>query len=169
LTLLHSHFLLLLYLWLRLSPLLPAEFIKVAFDFGASFAHMPQYTNLHIAVTGVHAIHNHALAQAFAAAKAARAKVKGDVTEATVYHGTHPDNISKIALNNISMKHKGKLDPGWFGAGLYFSKFADVSARSGTAPPQPAFPAPQYSSLAHPSPLCIPARLCLCLHLCACC
>ena len=43
----------------------------------------------------------------------------------TVYHGTHPDNIAAIIQNNLSMEKKGQLDSGWFGAGMYFSQYAD--------------------------------------------
>lgn len=94
---------------------------------------MPDYHTLKFDVTAVHKIHSPNLAAVYEKAKKLRAEqatAKGCAdlgVEWTVYHGTHPDNITHIALHNLSMSHKGKLDPGWFGAGLYFSQHADYT------------------------------------------
>jgi hypothetical protein len=56
-----------------------------------------------------------------------------------MYHGTDERNIPSILQKNLLMTKKGDRDPGWFGAGLYFSKHADYvfAYSNGVAPVQP--------------------------------
>lgn len=90
---------------------------------------MPDYKDCRFSVSGVRSIHNAPLRKQYDEAKKKWAKEKGGgqpmPPDMDVYHGTHTSNVEAIATNNISMAKKGKLDPGWFGAGLYFSKHAD--------------------------------------------
>ena len=45
------------------------------------------------------------------------------------WHGTPSTNIDSIVENNFSLSHlsKNSGDTGWYGAGIYFSEFANVS------------------------------------------
>jgi hypothetical protein len=109
-----------------LAPNLP-ECLHVKSNFHESFAHMPDYHGLKFTVNAVHSVHNPNLVALFVKAKDEMQKNGIAVVEQIVWHGTHPDNIASIVSSNLSMSKKGKLDPGWFGAGLYFSPFADYS------------------------------------------
>jgi hypothetical protein len=101
------------------------DFLRVQAAFFESLAGMPDYLTMKFVITGVHKINNPKLLKQYETAKAARKQQKGNIAEKTVYHGTRTSNIPVIAQNNLSMSKKGQLDPGWFGAGLYFSPHAD--------------------------------------------
>jgi len=101
----------------RLNPQSGA-YAHVCHAFYASLAHMPAYKDVHFIVTRIEEIHN-------AAAKVAFESHKDQDTLRVAYHGTHPNNLASILTNNFSMDARGKTDSGWFGAGLYFSRYAD--------------------------------------------
>lgn len=53
----------------------------------------------------------------------------GGVNCILAWHGTPKSNIDNIVENNFSLSHlsKNSGDRGWYGAGIYFSEFANVS------------------------------------------
>jgi hypothetical protein len=104
-----------------------AELTKVKEHFHSSLAHMPAYSGLKFIITRVEKVHNTELETQFYASLEFFHKQGYNQDHAIhrLYHGTLPTNIPDILRNNLSMTKKGQLDPGWFGAGLYFSQHAD--------------------------------------------
>ena len=117
-----------------LTPLPSASpaFNAVKLEFFESAAKMPAWTDWTFKVVGVEQVHNPKLSTAYEQAKAVR-KAAGFPEEMTLYHGTRP-NIESIVRHNLSMAKKGQLDPGWLGAGLYFSEHADYTLMYSTWP-----------------------------------
>lgn len=111
-----------------LTNILPdsAAFIKVQAQVLDSLAHMYSVQQLRIKLVNVQQVCNSKLKHTYEAAKKQREK-EGYAGEEIVYHGTNAVNIPHIVQHNLSMSKIGKLDPGWFGAGLYFSPHADYA------------------------------------------
>jgi hypothetical protein len=118
---------LLLLLLLLFSLSLSSEAVHVKEHFYSSLAHMPAYAKLKFKLTAVEKIHNPTLSDTFYASFRHFHQQHYHSASAveTVYHSTKPANIGPIVQSNLSLKHAGQLDSGWFGNGLYFSKHAD--------------------------------------------
>lgn len=89
---------------------------------------MPAYAHLAFDITQIHRVENAKLRSQFHQTTIDMYE-KGQHSKSepvrTVYHGTRPRNIDSIVRENLSMEKKGQTDSGWFGAGMYFSRYAD--------------------------------------------
>jgi hypothetical protein len=99
----------------------------VQLHFYKSLASMPDYAGLKFALTTVHRVINHTLAEQFHASNRYfyNHGYHSDHPIRHVYHGTKRENIDSILRENLSMDSQGATDDGWFGAGMYFSRHAD--------------------------------------------
>jgi hypothetical protein len=88
---------------------------------------MPIYNGLTFEIASIERVDNRALADQFHASHRYFYEKHYHASEPirTVYHGTLAANIPSIVQNNLDMKNQGQKDSGWFGGGLYFSKYAD--------------------------------------------
>ncbi|KAI9350082.1 hypothetical protein BDR26DRAFT_891409 [Obelidium mucronatum] len=91
------------------------------------------YPDLKFKVLAVYKVTNKTLSDRF---EAKRAALKCNPVEA--FHATKSGNVQSICSNNVSMGKIGQTDKGYFGAGLYFSQYADYTfayAHDSTARP----------------------------------
>lgn len=111
------------------------ERIRVQAEFFQDLALMPKYRDFKFRITAVEKIENPRLKQRFYDALQFMNE-QGYHAEAHpiqhVYHGTHPKNIHDIVRNNLSLSKAGQTDDGWFGRGLYFSRWPDYCMMYGT-------------------------------------
>jgi hypothetical protein len=116
-----------------------AEHFHVQSAFYQSLAHMPAYNGLKFEITAIERVDNITLADQFHASHRYFYEQHSHSSESvrTVYHGTLSASIPSIVQENLSMAKKGSTDAGWFGGGLYFSKYADYCMMYASANKKP--------------------------------
>lgn len=106
----------------------PLEYLRVSNHFHASRGGMPAYARLTFRITQIHRVENARLTSQFHQSMIDMYERGYHSTKEpirTVYHGTRPENIDSIVRENLAMDKKGQTDSGCFGAGMYFSRYAD--------------------------------------------
>jgi hypothetical protein len=88
---------------------------------------MEQYSKLKFAITKVEAVDNQRLREQFGRSLSYFYTQGYPSSVVSVYHGTHPNNISNILRDNLKVCTEQQVDMGWFGRGFYFSAYADYT------------------------------------------
>jgi hypothetical protein len=88
---------------------------------------MKSYAGLSFKVTAVESVRNKVLREQFGRSMSYFYTQDYPSAVKSVYHGTHPKNIDSILQSNLKRDTSVQLDPGWFGAGFYFSQYADYT------------------------------------------
>jgi hypothetical protein len=86
---------------------------------------MPPYVGVKFTVNLIEKVQNARLKEQFCRSWQHFADRNYPTEVVRMYHGTDVRNIPSILQNNLLMTKTGDRDPGWFGAGLYFSTHAD--------------------------------------------
>jgi hypothetical protein len=104
-----------------------AEYFPVQTAFHRSLARMPIYHGLQFEIAASEHTENKVLADQFHLSNRFCYEQHYHTAEPirTAYHDTVAANIPSIMQNNLGAKNQGAKDSGWFGDGLYFSKYAD--------------------------------------------
>ncbi|KAJ3379961.1 hypothetical protein HDU84_006265 [Entophlyctis sp. JEL0112] len=80
------------------------------------------YPDINFRITAVYKVTNPELSRTF---QEKQKQLGCPVVEA--FHGTKAANVKDICTKNVSMAKAGSTDAGYFGKGLYFSKYADYT------------------------------------------